>query len=177
MAAVCGPGRLGDFPYECCKNIAHGCGVEASIGDRLQSIKEAGLTADEALLSQKTFVVNWDNDAVVCVRWLHEVLRQSAEIINKLEGVNPVVGVQWQNSHLGTCGKIGLPWSIFQSGWLRRVDARHGLPGCVSGPPPCFPWRSSAHFQQLSWLHSVQPSIGIRTIDEAGAKKQEEGGL
>ena len=47
----------------------------------MQRREEAGLTADKAGLTAKTFVVNWDNDGVMCLRWLHEVLRSSSEII------------------------------------------------------------------------------------------------
>ena len=95
------------------KNTAHFSGMDASLEDRMQKCNEAGLTATKEQLANNTFLVNWDNDGVLCIKWLHDVLRSSGEIIRGQDSVNPVVGVQWQNNHLGTCGKIGCPWSVF----------------------------------------------------------------
>ena len=49
--------------------------------------------------------------------WLHDALRSADRITGatNLVSPSPVVGVQWQNAHLGTCGKIGISWE----NWVR----------------------------------------------------------
>ena len=68
--------------YHCCyaKNTAHMEGFQASLMDRVLRIKEAGLTAnaddiDINELTDRTLLMNWDNDNMVTIRWLHDCLR------------------------------------------------------------------------------------------------------
>ena len=72
------------------------------------------MVATEEDLAAKTFVMNWDNDNVLCLKWLHEALRFSEKAIEKVKTVNPIVGIQWKNKHMGTCGRIGMPWNMFK---------------------------------------------------------------
>ena len=102
------------FHCSIAKNAAHHSGFEASLADRMRAIDEAGLTAMEEDLTAKTFVVNWDNDGVLCLKWLHDALRTSADICEKQDSSKPIAGVQWQNKHMGTFGRIGLPWKMFK---------------------------------------------------------------
>ena len=97
------------------KNTAHGSGFASTLLDRLARCEVAGLAADEAGLTAKTFVMNWDNDNILCLKWLHDCLRQASMMASEAsqKSVNPVVGMQWHNKHMGTCGRIGCLWSTF----------------------------------------------------------------
>ena len=103
------------FHMSVAKNTAHVAGFQTTLQDRLARCELAGLTATEAGLTAKTFVMNWDNDNILCLRWLHDCFRQSTMMASdaNIQSVHPVVGMQWHNSHLGTCGRIGSIWNTF----------------------------------------------------------------
>ena len=98
------------FHCSVAKNTAHMQGVLTNVTDRLMTITEAGLTATVADLDAKTFVMNWDNDNVLSLRWLYECLRAANHIISTTN----LIGYQWQNTNIGTCGRIGTSYEIFK---------------------------------------------------------------
>jgi len=99
------------FHMSVAKNTAHMSGFKSNLTDRLMTIAEAGLTANEADLTARTFLMNWDNDNVLSLRWLYDCLRASNHLVST---TNLNVGYQWQNAHLGTCGRIGTSYEIFK---------------------------------------------------------------
>ena len=106
--------------YHCCyaKNTAHMEGFQASLMDRSLRVKEAGLTADADELADRTLLMNWDNDNMMTIRWLHDCLRAadsmcSAENFALMESREALVGIQWQNANVGTTGRIAIPYRVF----------------------------------------------------------------
>ena len=96
------------FHMSVAKNTAHVAGWQTTLQDRLARCSKAGLTADEADLTAKTFVMNWDNDNILCLKWLHDCLRQAARMTSEAnqQSVHPLIACQWHNRHMGTCGRI-----------------------------------------------------------------------
>ena len=164
------------FHMSVAKTTAHCAGMDASLADRCQALVEAGLTADDPeKLADNTFLVNWDNDGIMCVKWLHEVMRKSSMIIKGIDKVHPLVGVQWLNSHLGTCGKIGVPWRIFEK--VGGYDESMLAMSCQDVFSPSCLDRRSAEGVGRPWLHCVQPRGGVGAPPHPDGQGQEEGGL
>ena len=167
------------FHMSVAKNAAHVSGFQASLSDRLITCSEAGLTATEAGLTAKTFVMNWDNDNILCLRWLHDCFRASAMMTSdaNLKSVNPVVGIQWQNSHLGTCGRIGTTWNIFlkMGGYDESMLAMGCQDVCLvkrMGLVGVMEHRTGSH---LGFTVSNREDMAKRLLGDSGKAKRKEG--
>ena len=115
------------FHMSVATNTACQAAFEATIKDRVRTIEEAGLTADVAALTKRTFVVKWDNDNILTWMWLHDALRSADLITGAKNGFpepcrrGPVVGRSASAGRIGS-GSAGTtracwPWDAKMWTW------------------------------------------------------------
>ena len=121
------------FHCSVAKNTAHMSGFLSNVTDRIMTVAEAGLTATEADLTARTFVMNWDNDNVLSLRWLYDCLRAANHMISTTN-LNSATPYGWlpvaERTHWNLRPHRHKLRHLQEDGRLRRKHARHGLPGC-----------------------------------------------